>query len=435
MRRLLVPALALLLAGAAGCRCGADRPAAGAGAGAGSQVIAELPPGAPEEFTMAERGAGAAYVAKEGEKFRVVHNGRAGKPYDEVAGLTVSPDGRRFAHAARLADGWHVVVDGQESEPFEEVANLDLGPEGAHAAWQARVAGGWHVVVDGVRGPGTSARYLDLRLGRGAVALVEPLGDGDGRFVVADLALREFRMLVPRVTFATLDPGGTRAGVVSVGEGGQRPVSLALSGPPDARRGPAFDAVHSLAFGPDGVTLAFMAERGGEILVGMADREEALPAGDSLVSLPEVRPDGGAVAAVVVSSDGVHVREYLSQPRRSVPAGGSAEGLAYSPDGARLAWAAEREGGWVAVVDGKDGPRFDRVVSPMFSPDGRHLVYRARKDGKRFVVVAAAASGEIVRKHPAYEQAFPVRFTEEGRGVAYGVKDGSTLAWKVEPLP
>ncbi len=85
------------------------------------------------------------------------------------------------------------------------------------------------------------------------------------------------------------------------------------------------------------------------------------------------------------------------------------------------------------MANGKEGPVFDRVVTPLFSPDGTLLVCCARKDGRRFVVVADAG-GKTVRRHQAYEQVFPVTFTSDGKSVAYGVKDGNKLIWKVEKM-
>jgi len=45
---------------------------------------------------------------------------------------------------------------------------------------------------------------------------------------------------------------------------------------------------------------------------------------------------------------------------------------------------------------------YDMIVSPQFSPDGSRLLYRVRKDGKRFVVMADKDGG-TVREHPPYD--------------------------------
>ncbi len=48
--------------------------------------------------------------------------------------------------------------------------------------------------------------------------------------------------------------------------------------------------------------------------------------------------------------------------------------------------------------------------------------------------MVADANGKTISQHPAYEQVFPVTFTSDGKSVAYGVKDGQKLIWKVEKL-
>ena len=67
-----------------------------------------------------------------------------------------------------------------------------------------------------------------------------------------------------------------------------------------------------------------------------------------------------------------------------------------SPDGTRVAWVAERGGRQLVVVDGQEGPVYDRVWlgfadgapgGPRFSPDSRHLVYQAQRGGRWSVVI------------------------------------------------
>ena len=68
-----------------------------------------------------------------------------------------------------------------------------------------------------------------------------------------------------------------------------------------------------------------------------------------------------------------------------------------------------------------------------FTPDGKRVVYRARKEGKRFVVVADT-DGTTVRQHPAYTQVFQPVIAPDGQSVAYGAQDGKKLVWAVEKL-
>jgi hypothetical protein len=229
-----------------------------------------------------------------------------------------------------------------------------------------------------------------------------------------------------------LFPGRTRAAAICARDGRQGVLTFDLDRPDGVRRGPMYDSVHGLTFGSDGTSLAYFAERSGGRTVVLNDREEPLPAGDVIVSAA-VRPDGKGIGVLAASGGLVALRQFFFEGGRREAAYEEAEGLTYGADGRSHAYAARRGGAWFVVVDGREGPPFERVVSPAFSPDGRFLVYRARAAGKRFVVVANK-SGGTVSVHPAYEQVFPVLFTADGKSVAYGVKDGRQLAWKVESL-
>jgi WD40 repeat protein len=85
------------------------------------------------------------------------------------------------------------------------------------------------------------------------------------------------------------------------------------------------------------------------------------------------------------------------------------------------------------VVDGHESKKYDKVVSPRFAPDNTHIVFRARADGKRFVVVADK-TGKIVKEHSPYEAVWDFKFSPDGKSVGYGVKIGQELWWKVEKL-
>jgi WD40 repeat protein len=85
------------------------------------------------------------------------------------------------------------------------------------------------------------------------------------------------------------------------------------------------------------------------------------------------------------------------------------------------------------VVDGHESKKYDKVVGPRFAPDNSHIVFRARSEGKRFVVVADK-TGKIVKEHPPYEAVWEYKFSPDGKFVGYGVRSGQELWWQVASL-
>jgi hypothetical protein len=208
-------------------------------------------------------------------------------------------------------------------------------------------------------------------------------------------------------------------------------IQFSFDRPDDAAEGPLYDTIKNLAFGPDGSTLSYVGVRAVKRYLVLNGKEEALPEGE-LPFLPVVRPDLKGAGIIMTNAGWYFLHQAFYRDNSAGKQYEEAAELVYGKDN-RYAYAAREGNTWVVVVNGKDGPAFDRVVMPVFSPDGRFLVYRARKDGKRFVVVADA-DGKMIRQHPAYEQVFQPVFTTDGKSVAYGVKDGNKLIWKVEKL-
>ncbi|HSA60350.1 MAG TPA: hypothetical protein VLJ37_11775 [bacterium] len=66
-----------------------------------------------------------------------------------------------------------------------------------------------------------------------------------------------------------------------------------------------------------------------------------------------------------------------------------------SPDGGRVAYQAKKQGRWLTVIDGKEGPAFDEVQEGYFSPDGRSFAYAGRR-GSRWVFVR---NGKVSREY------------------------------------
>jgi len=329
-----------------------------------------------------------------------------------------------------------MVVDGQEGEAYSTVKLPVFSPDASRVAYQAMAGELWHLVVDATVSPGTSTRYLQHEFSGDSsrIAFIDDGDDADrGRLVVSDVAFRTQTVIDVGVSGLLLNAQRSRAAAVGASDRRQGVLTFSLDRPDVVKRGSIYDAVSGLAFGPDGVSLAYAAERSGQSLVVLDGQEEQLAPGEMLVGPLVVRPDRKGVGALVASSAGVRLRQFFVEAGLGEAAHEEAEGLVYGDDGRSHAYAARRGAHWLVVVDGKEGPPFDRVVSPLFSPDGKHVVYRARQSGRRFVVVADR-KGRTARQHQAHEQVFPVLFTADGKSTAYGTKDGRQLGWTVEAL-
>jgi hypothetical protein len=442
----LVGAAACVLLSASGCK--RDQRGTGSSANAASTTLTvieaqDLPKGgdasgasAPLRVVFGARGAGVAYVAQRGGAMHVVHNGRLGRAVTTVDQIALSPDGKRIAYSAQVEGSWRMVLDDALGVPSSSAGEPVFSPDGRHVAYQANSDVGSRMVVDGAASPvrpafmGPPVFSADSTL----VAYAEIPAEGQkARLIVSDLSFGEQRVKCGGVTRFLANEDRTAIAAVVEDPKQQRVLVFEFSQESSAARGPPYDLVSTPAFGRDGVSLAYVAERGGERFLVLDGREEPLPDG-SVSGPPVIRPGNEGVGVIMTSRDGYRLHEGFA---RSEAGGGKpyeeAAELAYSNDGRSNAYCARRGQSWFVVVDGREGPSFDRVVSPAFSPDGKHLVYRARKEGKRFVVVADT-NGRTIRLHPDYEQVFPVRFTVDGKSMTYGVKDGRQLTFKVEAL-
>ena len=59
----------------------------------------------------------------------------------------------------------------------------------------------------------------------------------------------------------------------------------------------------------------------------------------------------------------------------------------FSPDSRHFVYMAQKDGKWRVVVDGKEGNAYDGVSIPAFSPDSRHLAYAALSQKTWMIVV------------------------------------------------
>jgi hypothetical protein len=165
-------------------------------------------------------------------------------------------------------------------------------------------------------------------------------------------------------------------------------------------------------------------------------REYLLPGNLAVPGAPILSDDGAAATVLLESPNGKAPSSFAlyqsGQHFDNTKRLGAILDPVYSSTGT-VAYVVKEGERYFIITNGKPGPEFDGVVSPVFTPDGRKLVYRARDGAKRLVVIANA-DGTEHRRLPSYEMVFMTGFTADGKSIGYGVKEGNKLLWKVEKL-
>ena len=100
--------------------------------------------------------------------------------------------------------------------------------------------------------------------------------------------------------------------------------------------------------------------------------------------------------------------------------------VVFSPDGKHVAYLARKGPRWLMVVDGQAAPQWDRIAEdrPVFSPDGKHMAYSAWKGKKCRVVLDGVMVG------PEYDAIGSLVFTPGGALEHLATKDSAL--WRVK---
>jgi Tol biopolymer transport system component len=392
---------------------------------------------------IAKSGHGAAYIERRDREFRVVHEGKAGRSYKLVGDLTISEDGSRVAYVAHIDDvRKSIIADERKGPSFKDIGMPHFTPDGNHLVYTVTKEREDRLVIDHkVHEDLWASQEVAISPDSRFLAFAAmPPGGGRIDFVITDFALEDRKVFeFCGESFVVSDDRSRIAVVCS--EAGARSIKII-----DFQGRSVVETLTTLPAGAI-VRKRFSADNRSFVYTTMTDdyqrflhykgRAEKVPKkDDEIMSDPLVLTDPERVGFVIGNAFKVRFTTAFHKNKKTEKAYGYISDFIASPDGRHHAYIAIDAGGeerMRIVADGNEGPLFDKIVSPLFSPDNRFLVYRARQDGRRFLVVSDL-KGRTVSQHKVYDMVFQPVFVAGGGAVAYGVLDGNELWWKVEKL-
>jgi Tol biopolymer transport system component len=324
-----------------------------------------------------------------------------------------SDDGRKIAWRCPTNDKWTVFVNGvPQGGTFDEVRSLNFSPDGQHMAFAARRGSRWMVVEDGTERPGT---YADVGT---------PLYSTDGRrMAISAKPAKKWMLIVDGqlqpaefdgIVTSTFSPDGQR--IAYVGRRGDKFIVVV-----DGKEGTPSDIVGGILFSSDSRRFAYAAADvkrgfGKQKAVGRATIDGAAgPAfeGAQVGSLLK----NAATGSTPQIRTGYRTQFWVDTHGVSTPV--------FSPDAARVAYAARREKDVAVLLDGDRGLEFSSIIAgPVFSPDNRHIAFAITDKGATALVI----DGANVGRGPSGGTDFitELTFAPDNQRVAYiGVTGGS----------
>lgn len=399
----------------------------------------------PQELIVFnEWGRGVAYVSVNGTKEQVIHNGKHGNIYTGISKLSISPDGQRVSYSCMLGEKQRLVIDNVPTQIFDLAWEPVYSPDSRHVAYYADSLGTTRLVLDGkIIEENVAFKSNSLFTKDSSKVVYHMIANNDqgAVLVIYDIASGNKTYKEIMVTPIVMSNSTNRI-IAAVKEGDrQRVIDFLVSKPDEVHASGLYAAVGDMSVGIDGKSVAFIAVKGNSRYLVVNGKETRLPVDMLIVAAPVLRPDLKGAGVILTSTSDRHNKRYILF--QTVQSDGShtkqyeqMKELVYGMDSkgsVSSAFVVKKGEKWLVVLNGKEGPDFDMVVTPMFSPDGSKLVYRARRGDKRLVVIVDVA-GNTTRYLTEYDMVFMTVFTDDGKSVGYGVKERNQLIWKVDKL-
>jgi hypothetical protein len=344
-----------------------------------------------------------AYMGFKGpQEFYVIHRGKKSPPFDQIAGLALSPDGNRMAYIAIRRESKNeratLVVNGERVASAEEITTPSFSPDGKRMVCTVTIERKHYVWLDGeLSGPYIGASGFSFgprglsyvaQSKEGAFLTLEKNKEGpylhllglypraDGS-IAAYVIARDSKHIVvtdgkewgsySHVGSLVVSGDGKRLAWVTQFKPGENPAVI-VNGKADTLR---FSQISGLAVSAMGDGVAYRGiEEGRSVIVhnGVKSTEWTGPVSDPVISA-----DGKAVAYKGQDKDGWHL---VHQNSKGKAYAAEIMDVVISPDGKSVA--ARVKGAGPLIVNGKEYPekppaKHQWVGKPVFSPDGKKV--------------------------------------------------------------
>jgi hypothetical protein len=350
-----------------------------------------------------------AQQAADGKAVLAVDGQVRSKEYDEIGMIIFSPDNQRVAYSVKNRGKWRVVINDEEPGPaFDEITiiDIDFSPDGKRLAYSARRDNKWYAVVDGKAIISSGHDLIhNLTFSPDSRHFAYSASQDDKQACVIDGVTGP---LFDTANKPVWSPDGNRFAYIAE-EKGQK--SIVLNG----REGPKYDDITSPVFSFDSRHFAYGARKDGKSLVvtdgkegpsfAMSSPIDAIkfaPADDRLGYVANKGDTGGWV--VVIDGKAVSVYAYIIGTT-----------LTFNPNGKGFAYVATADRNGVMVVDeNRPGPVFDGILGPVYSPDGKHIAYAAKKANRLSLFLDGQAGPEL-----EYSDISDLSYSADGKHLMY----------------
>ena len=318
------------------------------------------------EFVFAPDGDSFAYIARQNNMDRLVLNGKIGNKFPFIGGFQFDVTGKRHAYLARKDDQWLAIVDGKDGPLYDHCFSLRFSPDGSRLAYVASSGSEMFLVLDGREG----SPYNFIIMTPGI-----PLFSPDNKMYAYRARSDEGELLILNGRESALYDNILPA------------LFRRTEGQTDGQKGGFFGPRSRVAYRAQG--------SGGWRVILQGFRGEPYESLPALV----LSPTGEHIAYVVQKT----FQKEIRTPSKTEPGATEIE----------IKTVRERR----LYLNGLRGDTFEDIRTPLFSPEGRRLVYIARKNGKEFVVAGLTRGKE-------YDHILRLFFNDEETLIYYALREG-----------